>query len=252
MGRAKDNVRHAIALAFEKAKKHRLIVEGRWSAFVLICVALAAFFLFLYWNNPHFVNLAAVLLPTAFSLLLAFVPDLRKAHLFWRLGIVVLGLIGSAVLWKKDAFAAIALEEIKAVTTGGDSYPVISPVLGKIDDQPGMPLVIVVEGVHNMYDATITVIPHVQAITSLPKEELLGLLLHPQSATLAMVPTNPGTILNLRVDPQGEEDRYGVRVVARNGQFAEDLRLTKDGATYRYTGQVRDALTSRVLLDFPK
>jgi len=86
------------------------------------------------------------------------------------------------------ALAQKAIDE----TTGGNSYPVVSP-MGKIDAEPGMPLMITVVGEYDLVGATIQLMPHTQELRGLnPKKSsdrltIIDRLIHPQVVTLPIV-----------------------------------------------------------------
>jgi hypothetical protein len=56
-------------------------------------------------DDPRFINYAVALVPVALSILIAFVPDLRSAHVLWRIAIVGVGLVWSVLLWKQQMLA---------------------------------------------------------------------------------------------------------------------------------------------------
>jgi hypothetical protein len=81
---------------------------GPIASIVIVCLRLA----FLRWSDdPDMpllaINFAVAWLPFALSFLLAFVPDMRKAHPAWRLSVVLAGLCYSVLLWKQQNLAIV-------------------------------------------------------------------------------------------------------------------------------------------------
>jgi hypothetical protein len=78
------------------------------SLLVVVCREVQLF----YQSDPDFwldiTNFAVVLLPFAFSILFAFVPDMRTKHIAWRTVVVLVGIGFSWMLWKQQRLAAEA------------------------------------------------------------------------------------------------------------------------------------------------
>jgi hypothetical protein len=77
-------------------------------------------FLYVYWDNPQLVNYAVACIPVILTILIAFVPDLRRAPVRWRIAIVAIGLIWSGLLWRQlvqaeREQAKVAREQIRVV-----------------------------------------------------------------------------------------------------------------------------------------
>lgn len=111
MGVYHDAHRKAMALSPpepEKKIQRRLSRLRRiWIIFAAATLA-SVFALGSFWgwkhrNDPKFINYAVALVPVVLSILIAFVPDLRKAHMAWRVSIVAIGLIWSVLLWRQQA-----------------------------------------------------------------------------------------------------------------------------------------------------
>jgi len=77
-----------------------------WSVFgvAVVCAAgvLAAIWITLHKDDPHFINYAAALIPGVFSFFFGFIPDVRERHVAWRIGILSLGILWSVVLWRQQ------------------------------------------------------------------------------------------------------------------------------------------------------
>jgi hypothetical protein len=62
--------------------------------------------LFLHWGEPDLllilINFGVAWLPFGVSILVAFVPDMRKAHPLWRTAIIAAGLVYSLLLFKQQ------------------------------------------------------------------------------------------------------------------------------------------------------
>jgi hypothetical protein len=72
----------------------------------LIAAALALFYAWIERDNPKFINYAVAFVPVALSILVAFVPDLRRAHMAWRVGIIATGAIWSLLLLQQQLQSA--------------------------------------------------------------------------------------------------------------------------------------------------
>jgi hypothetical protein len=71
-------------------------------AFLALSVLALCFFGWKYRDNNRVINYAVALIPVALSIVIAFVPDLRRAHMAWRIAIVALGLLWSVLLWRQQ------------------------------------------------------------------------------------------------------------------------------------------------------
>lgn len=56
----------------------------------------------LHRSDPQLINYAVACIPVVLTILIAFVPDLRRAHVAWRMGIVGIGVIWSILLWRQQ------------------------------------------------------------------------------------------------------------------------------------------------------
>lgn len=78
------------------------------SLIVVVCRSVQLF----YQSDLDFwldiTNFAVVLLPFAFSILFAFVPDMRTRHIAWRTLVILIGVSFSWMLWKQQRLAADA------------------------------------------------------------------------------------------------------------------------------------------------
>jgi len=88
----------------------------------LVAITLRWFFLWISLNksNPDFtldiLNFAVVLLPFAFSIFVAFVPDMRSKHIAWRTLVILFGIGFSWMLWKQQHLAAEATKRDQNAT----------------------------------------------------------------------------------------------------------------------------------------
>jgi hypothetical protein len=81
-----------------------------WLVFLGGCVLAAtiggALRLYVHWDSPGMqltaTNFVVAWIPFLVSILIAFVPDLRKAHVAWRIAIIVIGLAWSVVLARQQ------------------------------------------------------------------------------------------------------------------------------------------------------
>jgi len=75
-------------------------------------VALMSRWAYLHYRDADFyldiLNFAVVLLPFAFSILFAFVPDMRNKHIAWRTLVIAVGVLFSVLLWKQQHLASDA------------------------------------------------------------------------------------------------------------------------------------------------
>lgn len=66
------------------------------------------------WNDPNFVNFLVAWIPFVLSILLAFIPDSAMKILWriiWRSGVILGGLLYSALLWHQQSLTAAAAKE---------------------------------------------------------------------------------------------------------------------------------------------
>ena len=61
--------------------------------------------MFLHWDDPRLINDTVACIPVVLTIVIAFVPNLSKAHTIWRIGIVAVGLAWSILLWKQQVQA---------------------------------------------------------------------------------------------------------------------------------------------------
>src|ERR1700677_570548 len=80
----------------------------------LSLVVLALRWFYVNHGEPNFYldifNFAVVLLPFAFSIFFAFVPDMRKQHVAWKIAVITIGVGFSWLLWKQQHLAAEAAQ----------------------------------------------------------------------------------------------------------------------------------------------
>jgi hypothetical protein len=120
------------------------------------------------------------------------------------------------------------LEQSAGLITGGDSFPVfaIGPVM---DSRPGLPVMVSVTGKHDLFDATIGVMPHIQYFTGAHKkspQEFLEAFSNKQIVTMPLVSTKQSTIMStIRLIPEGKDDTFVFDTVARNGRFSQTLEI---------------------------
>jgi hypothetical protein len=73
-------------------------------------------------QNPTFwltwTNFVVVLFPFALSIFFAFVPDMRKKHIAWRIGVIVFGVAFSIAVWQQQRLSAIAAKQDQENTVG--------------------------------------------------------------------------------------------------------------------------------------
>jgi hypothetical protein len=85
-------------------------LRSLWYTFLAAVALAAALFTSVWfskhWNDPDLqsvvVDFAVACLPVGLSILIAFVPDLRRAHMAWRIGIITIGLIWSVLLARQQ------------------------------------------------------------------------------------------------------------------------------------------------------
>jgi hypothetical protein len=68
------------------------------------CILL--YWLYFHLDDPQVVSFLSAWIPFVFSIVLAFVPDIGKRHMAWRISILGVGLIWSIVLWKQTVTSA--------------------------------------------------------------------------------------------------------------------------------------------------
>ncbi len=75
-------------------------------------VALICRWVYMHYTEQDFyldiTNFAVVLLPFAFSIFFAFVPDMRERHIAFRVAVLLIGIGFSWVVWKQQHLAAEA------------------------------------------------------------------------------------------------------------------------------------------------
>lgn len=76
-----------------------LVIAG-W-CFIATASAWLIRFVFVYWDNPRFINFAAASIPTVLAILIAFNPNLREAGMRWKIAIVGIGFILSIIAWRQ-------------------------------------------------------------------------------------------------------------------------------------------------------
>ena len=72
---------------------------------IAAAVLLGTLWGWLHKDDPRFVNYSVALVPVILSILIAFVPDLRKAHMAWRIAIVGIGMLWSVLLWRQQVIS---------------------------------------------------------------------------------------------------------------------------------------------------
>lgn len=282
MGRPQEKVRRAVSRAFAKARKHQQSVGRAWGYIALFLALAATAFLWRHSEDSHIVRFAADFTPVVITILIAFIPDLRKQHMAWRVAIILVGILWSVLLWKREdlterenraAVSAATLNAVSAAnahsdqriakvedlaqeavgeTTGGDSYPVISVLARRLDTTPGVPLLITVSGKYNLLDATIRVISHAQNLRKMDSASIVNALLNPPSVTLPMVPVKHATLLPLRIEPEGKRDEFSIHTTARNGEFAEQLVVFAHPPYYYDTEVTVSDASGKILTKIPR
>ncbi len=71
----------------------------------ITAILLVGLYLWFQRDSARTINYAVALVPVGLSILIAFVPDLRKARMAWRIGIVAVGLAWSVLLWRQQVLA---------------------------------------------------------------------------------------------------------------------------------------------------
>ena len=85
-----------------KRMSHRpAILMAAWSVLAVVMVAMARL-AFIEADNARLTNYAVACIPVVLTILIAFVPDLRRAHVGWRIAIVAIGLAWSFLLWRQQ------------------------------------------------------------------------------------------------------------------------------------------------------
>jgi hypothetical protein len=119
----RHRIRHAIAHAFEKAKKHQRAIAKRVGFLLLLCIAITGAFLWQHRGEPRIVNYASDLIPGVLAILIAFIPDLRTQHMTLRLAIVAVGIIWSVLLWQKETLTdAAQVAALNSVVTNANAH----------------------------------------------------------------------------------------------------------------------------------
>jgi hypothetical protein len=144
-------------------------------------------------------------------------------------------------------------QENADLITGGNSYPFILPILGKIDNLPGFPLTIVVRGKHDLLDVSIAVSSPIQDVTGTnpPKTESRETFLQAwnagSSTNLRFASHSQATILPLRIEPVGERDVFYVGTTCRNGYFWERLVMKRFGDAWMVESEKITNLAGKIL-----
>lgn len=113
----------------QQSRRPRRVRRAFGAAVLASLVLLGFFWAFAHRDDPRFINYAAAFIPVVLSVLIAFVPDLRKAHIAWRIAIVGIGLIWSILLWRQQELAdkaqsealAKVMDDLKAVEKHTDT-----------------------------------------------------------------------------------------------------------------------------------
>jgi hypothetical protein len=109
--------------------------------------------------------------------------------------------------------------------TGGSSYPLITPILVG----PPFQLLAVVYGENDLPECTIKLLPHDRQVIN-PKadpREMLKAIQSRQTVILPLLFHDHGNLLNLSIEPNGEDDNFHFDIGCRNGVFYESLRLIR-------------------------
>jgi hypothetical protein len=161
------------------------------------------------------------------------------------------------LLAQTDTISRLARENADLVT-GGNSYPDIEPVLGKLDNLPGIPLTIIVHGKHDLLDVTIAVMSHMQDVTGSnpPKtasaEKFLEAWNAQRFANLPLASRSQATILPLRIDPVGARDVYRIATTCRNGIFTEQLVMKRADSGWATESETITNSAGKILEEWPK
>jgi hypothetical protein len=90
----------------------RVFGSGCLIAILLLCFA----WTYAHRNDPRIVNYLVNCFPVPLTILIAFMPDLRKAHVVWRILIVLFGVAWSFLLWRQmDLSAKQATDDQKRI-----------------------------------------------------------------------------------------------------------------------------------------
>jgi hypothetical protein len=116
MGRTTVRIRHVAADAFATAKKHQKSIDRIWGYLILAAVLSVSLWLWFHRYNPRIVSYASDLIPGVLAILIAFVPDLRKQHMAWRIAIIIVGIVWSVLLWNKEVLTDAAQREALRTT----------------------------------------------------------------------------------------------------------------------------------------
>ncbi len=95
-------------------------VRRVWRAFGWACLvsalALCSIWTYAHRNDPQIVNYLVACFPVPLTIFIAFMPDLRKAHVVWRILIVLFGVAWSFLLWRQmDLSAKQATDDQKRI-----------------------------------------------------------------------------------------------------------------------------------------
>ncbi len=84
---------------------HRRSLFVAMGSLVAILVVALARWAVIQWDNPQITNYAVACIPMVLTILIAFVPDLRRAHVGWRIAVVGIGVAWSVLLWRQQVLA---------------------------------------------------------------------------------------------------------------------------------------------------
>lgn len=86
---------------------------------VLSCLA----WTFAHRNDPKIVNYLVNCFPVPLTIFIAFMPDLRRAHVVWRIMIVIFGIAWSFLLWRQmDLSAKQAIQDQEGIVTAAVTH----------------------------------------------------------------------------------------------------------------------------------
>ncbi len=74
-------------------------------------LVLLSIWIFFHRNDARFINYCVACIPVALTIVIAWIPDLRRAHMAWRIAIVTVGLIWSVLLWRQLDITAKQTEQ---------------------------------------------------------------------------------------------------------------------------------------------
>jgi len=118
------------------------------AALVVAAVVLGSAWFHTHWNDPDLqtvaVNFAVSWIPFLVTILVAFVPDLRKAHIAWRVGIVSIGLVWSLLLARQQVLT------INASRT--DQKIIVKEAVGNANQHSDESIATLREDIHKEFD----------------------------------------------------------------------------------------------------